>query len=64
MYCFRLIKYDPATKTNTVLLGKIHLANGLALSKDGSFLVISETVAHRLLKYVLVLILLIIFTIE
>uniref|UniRef100_A0A1B6HU41 Strictosidine synthase conserved region domain-containing protein n=1 Tax=Homalodisca liturata TaxID=320908 RepID=A0A1B6HU41_9HEMI len=47
----RLLKYSPSTKSNTVLLDKIHFANGVALSDDESFLVICETISHRLLRY-------------
>ncbi|KAG8280869.1 hypothetical protein J6590_071361 [Homalodisca vitripennis] len=46
----RLLKYSPSTKSNTVLLDKIHFANGVALSDDESFLVICETISHRLLR--------------
>uniref|UniRef100_A0A1B6M1N5 Strictosidine synthase conserved region domain-containing protein n=2 Tax=Graphocephala atropunctata TaxID=36148 RepID=A0A1B6M1N5_9HEMI len=47
----RLLKYSPSTKSNTVLLDKINFPNGVALSADESFLVVSETLFHRLIKY-------------
>lgn len=49
----RLIKYDPKTKQNTVLVKNIHFANGISLSEDESFIIISETSKYRLLKYYL-----------
>lgn len=39
----RLIKYDPITKNVTVLLRGLGIANGVALSKDNSFLLVAET---------------------
>ncbi|XP_054258503.1 adipocyte plasma membrane-associated protein Hemomucin-like isoform X2 [Macrosteles quadrilineatus] len=47
----RLLKYDPSSKTNKVLLDKLHFSNGVALSEDGAFLLISETFNFRVLKY-------------
>jgi len=49
----RLLKYDPKTKKNTVLIKNIQFANGLELSDDESFLIISETGKYRVLKYYL-----------
>ncbi|CAB3363935.1 Hypothetical predicted protein [Cloeon dipterum] len=47
----RLFKFDPATKTNTLLLDKIHFANGLALSPNEDFLIVAETVRCRVIRY-------------
>lgn len=47
----RLLQYNPFTKKNKVLLDKLHFANGVALSEDGSFVVVCETVMHRILKF-------------
>ncbi|CAB3363936.1 Hypothetical predicted protein [Cloeon dipterum] len=47
----RLFKYDPIEKTNKVLIDKINFANGLALSPNEDFIVVSETVQCRLLRY-------------
>ncbi|KAL3731555.1 hypothetical protein ACJRO7_028440 [Eucalyptus globulus] len=46
----RVLKYDPHTKRVTVLLSGLSFPNGLALSKDGSFLVVAETGKFQLLK--------------
>jgi adipocyte plasma membrane-associated protein len=48
---FRLFKYDPVKKTNTMLVDKIHFANGLALSANEDFIVVSETMRCRLLRF-------------
>ncbi|XP_059472527.1 adipocyte plasma membrane-associated protein Hemomucin-like isoform X2 [Neocloeon triangulifer] len=47
----RLFKYDPVEKTNTVLMDKISFANGLALSPNEDFVIVSETVRCRILRY-------------
>jgi len=47
----RLLKYDPKTKKNTVLMKNIMFANGVELSEDESFILISETHKYRILKY-------------
>lgn len=47
----RLLQYNPSTKKNKVLLDKLHFPNGVALSDDGSFIVVCETVMHRIVKY-------------
>jgi len=47
----RLLQYDPSSKTNKVLLDKLHFPNGVAISDDGSFLVVCETFNFRVLKY-------------
>ncbi|ERM93664.1 hypothetical protein AMTRI_Chr03g149580 [Amborella trichopoda] len=47
----RVFKYDAITKEVTVLLSGIQFANGLSLSKDGSFFVVCECVPGRLRRY-------------
>jgi hypothetical protein len=49
-YFPRLFKYDPVHKTNKMLVDKINFANGLALSPNEDFIVVSETVTCRLLR--------------
>ncbi|KAL0668725.1 hypothetical protein Bca4012_031429 [Brassica carinata] len=39
----RVIKYDMKKKEATVIMDKLHLPNGLALSKDGSFVLTCES---------------------
>jgi len=46
----RLIKYDPKTKECTVLADGIHFANGIQLSRNEDFLLMSETVRSRVMK--------------
>jgi sugar lactone lactonase YvrE len=43
--------YDPLNKTVTRLMTGLNYANGLAVSDDGSFLLVAETSAYRILKY-------------
>ncbi|XP_058107817.1 protein STRICTOSIDINE SYNTHASE-LIKE 10-like [Magnolia sinica] len=47
----RLMKYSLETKQVTVLLHGLSFPNGITLSKDGSFLLISETTACRILRF-------------
>ncbi|XP_057865360.2 protein STRICTOSIDINE SYNTHASE-LIKE 10 isoform X2 [Cryptomeria japonica] len=47
----RLIRYDPKTGATTVVLRGLQFPNGVAVSKDGTFLLISETITCRLLRY-------------
>jgi len=47
----RLLKYDPKTKSSTVLMNGIHFANGVQLSRNEDFVLVSETVRSRILKY-------------
>lgn len=47
----RLIKYDPASKTATTLAGELHFANGVALSRDESFVVVNETYRYRIARH-------------
>ncbi|KAB1212814.1 Strictosidine synthase 1 [Morella rubra] len=43
-----LYKYDPRTKEVTVLLTGLALAGGVAVSKDGTFVLVSEFLANRI----------------
>ncbi|KAF8398255.1 hypothetical protein HHK36_017182 [Tetracentron sinense] len=47
----RLLKYDPESKQVTVLLDKLSYLNGVALSEDGSFILLAETINCRILKF-------------
>ncbi|KAK4399774.1 putative serine/threonine-protein kinase PIX7 [Sesamum angolense] len=47
----RLLKYEPKTKRLTVLLRGLAVANGVAVSKDGSFVLVSEYIACRITRY-------------
>uniref|UniRef100_A0A1B6MR15 Strictosidine synthase conserved region domain-containing protein n=1 Tax=Graphocephala atropunctata TaxID=36148 RepID=A0A1B6MR15_9HEMI len=47
----RLIKYDPKTKSNTILIDNLHCANGVALSRDESFVLVCDLFRSRILKY-------------
>jgi sugar lactone lactonase YvrE len=46
----RLMKYDKSTKEVKVLLNGLAFPNGVALSKDGSFLLVAETSTRRILR--------------
>lgn len=46
----RLMKYDKSTKEVTVLIRGLAFANGVALSKDGSFVVVAETTTCKILR--------------
>ncbi|EEF29794.1 strictosidine synthase, putative [Ricinus communis] len=47
----RLLRYDPEDKKVRILLGNLSFPNGVALSKDGNFILIAETTTCRVLKY-------------
>lgn len=47
----RLIRYNAATKRNEVLMNNLAFANGVKLSEDESFVIVSESVASRITKY-------------
>jgi sugar lactone lactonase YvrE len=44
----RIVSYDPSTKEVRVLQKGIQFPNGLALTKDESFLVVAQTTTCRL----------------
>ena len=47
----RLLCYDPATQTTTVLLRDLYFANGIALSREEDFVLINETYRYRITRY-------------
>ncbi|XP_004517249.2 protein STRICTOSIDINE SYNTHASE-LIKE 2-like [Cicer arietinum] len=47
----RLIKYEPESGQISVLLKNLTFANGVALSKDGEYILIVETTNCRVLRY-------------
>lgn len=47
----RLMRYDPATNTVTVLVRGLNFANGVALSKDEDFVLVNETYKYRIHRY-------------
>lgn len=47
----RFLKYSPKTKETTVLSHGLQFPNGVALSKDGSFVAFSECTVGRMRKY-------------
>uniref|UniRef100_A0A1Y1MAF0 Strictosidine synthase conserved region domain-containing protein n=1 Tax=Photinus pyralis TaxID=7054 RepID=A0A1Y1MAF0_PHOPY len=47
----RLIHYDGKTKQNTVLIDKLHFANGIRLAVDESFVITTETARCRVYRY-------------
>jgi sugar lactone lactonase YvrE len=38
----RFIKYDPATKETTTLIKDLRFSNGVAVSRDGTFVLICD----------------------
>lgn len=49
----RLFKYDRRTRKNTVLLDRIYFANGVALSPNEDFVLVSETMSSQVRRYYL-----------
>ncbi|KAG8383115.1 hypothetical protein BUALT_Bualt05G0151200 [Buddleja alternifolia] len=47
----RLLKYDPKTNETTVLLTRLAMPAGLVVSRDGSFVLITEYVECRITRY-------------
>lgn len=47
----RLIKYDKKTRKTTVLLRGLGFPNGVALSKDRSFVLVAESTRFRIIRY-------------
>lgn len=46
----RLLKYDPNSKETTVIVSNLSYPNGVAVSKNGDFLLVAETSNCRILK--------------
>lgn len=47
----RLLVYDPATGQTDLLLDKLYFANGVAVSRDSSFVLVNETGKYRVQCY-------------
>lgn len=47
----RLFRYDPKTKTVTVLLSGLSGSAGCAVSSDGGFVLVGEFLRNRILRY-------------
>jgi sugar lactone lactonase YvrE len=47
----RLLAYDPATKSTSVVLDKLYFANGVAVSPDQAFVLVAETGTYRVQRY-------------
>ncbi|MDX2013889.1 MAG: SMP-30/gluconolactonase/LRE family protein [Myxococcaceae bacterium] len=50
----RVLKFDPATRSTTLVAGDFNFANGVALGPDEAFLIVAETGAYRLWRIWLV----------
>lgn len=46
----RLLVYDPADGSTDVVLGGLQFANGVAVSADGSFVLVVETASYRITR--------------
>ena len=47
----RLLRYDPVTGMTETLLDGLYFANGIAVSGDGSFVLVNETTRYRMQRY-------------
>ncbi|XP_071453915.1 adipocyte plasma membrane-associated protein Hemomucin-like [Hetaerina americana] len=47
----RLLKYNPKTKQNEVLLDSLYFSNGVCLSSKEDYVLVAETVTSRILRY-------------
>ncbi len=47
----RLLMYNPADQSTTVLLDGLYFANGVALSQDEDFVLVNETYRYRITRY-------------
>ncbi|MFC5470137.1 SMP-30/gluconolactonase/LRE family protein [Cohnella suwonensis] len=47
----RLLSYDPRSKKTRMILNKLYFANGIVLSKNEDYLLISETSRYRIIRY-------------
>lgn len=47
----RLLSYNPDTGRTRVLLRNLYFANGVVVSQDGNYLLVSETPRYRLLRF-------------
>ena len=46
-----LLSYDPGNRKTTVLLRDLYFANGVAVSRDGDFVLVNETGRYRTTRY-------------
>jgi sugar lactone lactonase YvrE len=44
------MRYDPATKTTAILMDPLYFANGVAVARDGSFVLVNETYRYRITR--------------
>jgi sugar lactone lactonase YvrE len=49
--CGRFMAYDPVSGEVRVLLDGLQFANGVAVARDGSFVLVAETGAYRIRRY-------------
>jgi len=47
----RLLEYDPATKNTRMLMDDLAFANGIAVSPDGSFVLVNETFKYQINRH-------------
>lgn len=47
----KLVEYNPTTRKTRILLDNLFFGNGVALSLDESFVLISETFGKRISRY-------------
>ncbi len=47
----RLLSYDPQTRKTTTLASGLHVANGVTLGPDEAYLLVSETLEYRVMRY-------------
>jgi sugar lactone lactonase YvrE len=47
----RLLRYDPLADQTTVLLDGLNFANGVAVSRNGDFVLVNETGTYRIVRY-------------
>ncbi len=47
----RLLAYDPITKKTRLLLDNLYFANGIAVAKNGNFVLVNETGKYRVTRY-------------
>lgn len=51
LFIYRLLKYDPKTGSNEVLVDGLHFANGIVLSPKEDFVLVAETGRSRIHRY-------------
>lgn len=47
----RLLSYDPQTRKTTTLASGLHVANGVTLGPDEAYVLVSETLQYRVMRY-------------